>query len=149
MHTITVREFSPQDLNACVALYMDAFSRAPWFDTWESPGEAEAFLCRHIANNYFLGYVAYVGDALAGASFGFQKPWPAGMEYYIDEFFVDPALQGQGVGSALLDGIRQDLKRRDIHAIILTTDPDAPAHRFYLKNGFSEEEACVFLSTSF
>ncbi len=143
---ITVIPYSPQHLSSCADLYRRVFSREPWNETWERPQVVEEFLQRHSRNSNFLGYVALAGGAIVGASIGFLKPWIRGEEYYIDEYFVDADLQGQGIGTALMEAIRADLKQRGIPAILLNTERTAPAYRFYRKLGFEELEGLVILA---
>ncbi|MFD1465267.1 GNAT family N-acetyltransferase [Lapidilactobacillus mulanensis] len=53
---------------------------------------------------------------------------------------VDPAYQDQGIGSGLLNVLKLEAQKKNIHKIklnVLGTNPQARA--FYLKNGFVEE----------
>lgn len=145
----TIRPFTPEDLEACIRLYMKTFSREPWNDSWESSDVVRTFLKRHMANNYFTAYVAEQDGRLLGASIGFMKPYIRGMEYYIDEYFIDPDSQGQGIGRLLMDGIRDDLKAQGVHAIMLLTERDYPAYAFYKRIGFEAEETMHPLFSSF
>ncbi|CCJ67118.1 Acetyltransferase [Leuconostoc pseudomesenteroides 4882] len=65
-----------------------------------------------------------------------MKPWHLGVEYQLDNFFVDANYQGQGVGTELLASIKNDLIKNDIPAIILETEMHTPAEKFYRRNGF-------------
>ncbi len=143
---ISVIPYSPEHLSGCADLYRRVFSREPWNETWERPQAVEEFLQRHSRNSNFLGYVAMNDGDIVGASIGFLKPWIRGEEYYIDEYFVDADLQGQGIGTALMTAIRDDLRQRGIPAILLNTERTAPAYRFYRKLGFEEFEGLVILA---
>lgn len=138
-------EFAPPMIDECTALFLKVFAGEPWNDQWESPQDAKKYLESHYAFNSFLGYVAVYDGRIVGASFGFIKPWQRGLEYYINEFFVDTAVQGKGVGTLLLKQIAADIKGKDIKAIVLTTQRAFPAYGFYLKNGFAEVAGEVFL----
>ena len=66
------------------------------------------------------------------------------MEYYIDEFCVDPDLQGMGIGSQFLADIETDLSDRGMRGMLLNTEESYPAYRFYQKNGFEKlGDLCV------
>ena len=145
---IIVREYTDGDLPECVDLYMKTFSREPWNESWESKEVVANFIGRHRANNYFLGFVAEKDGRVVAASLGFQKPWIKGMEYYIDEYFVDPDLQGQGIGSTLMGQIKERLAQKGISAVMLCTERDVPARVFYERMGFSIAERMVLLFAS-
>lgn len=144
---IHARLFTPQDLPVCTAIYMETYALEPWNETWDSPDVVRRFLQRHLANNYSLAYVLADGDTVIGASFGFTKPWIAGMEYYIDEFYLQPDRQGQGLGTRFMQHIKTDAKARGLSAIILLTERDYPARRFYQRNGFGMSQGMVVMST--
>ena len=142
---IRVTEFSTAMIDECTDLFLSVFAGEPWNDHWESPQDAKRYLESHYAFNSFLGYVAFYEGWIVGASFGFIKPWQRGFEYYINEFFVDTAVQGKGVGTLLLKQIAADIKGKNMIAIVLTTQRAFPAYRFYVKNGFTEVPGEVFL----
>ncbi len=143
-----ITEFSTNMIDECTDLFLNVFTREPWHDQWASPQDAKKYLESHYAFNSFLGYVAVYDHRIVGASFGFIKPWQRGLEYYINEFFVDTAVQGKGIGTLLLKQIAADIKGKNMNAIILTTQKAFPAYGFYVKNGFTEIAGEVFLGIS-
>ena len=149
MQDITVQPFHLGLLDECVELYEKTYSRAPWNESWESKNIIAGFMKNHYANNYFRGFVAMQGNRVAGVSLGFLKPWINGMEYYIDEFFVDIEHHRQGIGSKLMSEIKKSLLAEDIHAIILSTERGYPAQSFYESLGFTVEETAIILEVSF
>ena len=146
--TIRITEFSPTMIDACTDLFLTVFTREPWNDQWASRQDAKQYLESHYAFNSFLGYVAVYDNRIVGASFGFIKPWQRGLEYYINEIFVDTAVQGKGIGTLLLKQIAADIKGKNMNAIVLTTQKAFPAYGFYVKNGFTEIDGEVFLGMS-
>jgi len=149
MQEITTNNFTLDIVDACVDLYMKTYSQEPWNESWDSRDVVEKFYRNHFANNYFLGFVAYRGESLIGVCVGFLKPWIKGMEYYIDDFFVSSDYQGQGIGTAFMAAIKKELISQDIRAIILSTQRDYPAHKFYEKMGFSVLEDTIFLGIEY
>jgi aminoglycoside 6'-N-acetyltransferase I len=145
---IRITEFSTTMIDECTDLFLKVFAQEPWNDQWESPQDAKKYLESHYAFNSFLGYVAVYDNRIVGASFGFIKPWQRGLEYYINELFVDTAVQGKGVGTLLLEQIAADIKGKNMNAIVLTTQKAFPAYGFYVKNGFAEITGEVFLGKS-
>ena len=72
-----------------------------------------------------------VGDALAGC----VALRPAGEALELDQFYLDPAHQGGGLGSAVLRAL---LAEADAMAkpVVLTVLQDSGAIRFYERHGF-------------
>ncbi len=135
-------------LQECIDLYQDVFGKEPWFEKSERSA-VEQFFLNFMDSNKFVGYVAKKDEKILAVSIGFLKPWIQGEEYYIDQFYVDYNLQGQGIGSMFLEKIKEQLIRINVHAIILATEKEYPSYRFYVKNGFSLLEDLCFLATGF
>ncbi|EOW6801485.1 GNAT family N-acetyltransferase [Cronobacter muytjensii] len=129
----------------CAHLYCKVYKEAPWFEKSELE-PVIAFIREHLNNNYFRGYIARHDDNIVAVNIGFRKPWPGGVEYYIDEFFVDPDYQGKGVGSALMNFIAERSLHEGLNAMILNTHKAYPSDFFYRKNGFDEHQGLIILS---
>lgn len=136
MESIEVKFLTRDMIDECVDLYINVFSREPWNDVIESRDQVIPYFENSIANNYYLGYVALRNHHVVALCVGMKKPWMQGMEYYIDEFCVHPELQGQGVGSFFLKEIEMLAKEQGVHGMLLNTDKEYPALKFYEKNGF-------------
>ena len=149
MDKITVQRFCIERLDECIDLYMKTYSQEPWNESWKSRDVVSNFMQNHYKNNYFIGFVAQKNNKVAGVSLGFQKPWIKGIEYYIDEFFVDVDLHRQGIGTTFMAKIKEELLKRDIHAIILNTERGYPSQSFYEKIGFRVENSMIILDTTF
>ena len=149
MYEIIIKEFSMDFIEECVDLYMKTYSQEPWNESWNSRNVVVNFYKNHYANNYFLGFVAMTDEKIVGVSIGFLKPWINGMEYYIDDFFVSADYHGQGIGSKFMAEIKKELISQNIHAIILTTERNFPAHRFYEQMDFSVLEDTIILAAEF
>jgi GNAT superfamily N-acetyltransferase len=52
----------------------------------------------------------------------------------VEDFMVDPAFQGRGVGAALMGALLSECRARGLHRIGLDADPNAEA--IYRKLGF-------------
>ena len=149
MNEIIIQQFCIEKLEECVDLYMKTYSQEPWNESWESRDVVSNFIQNHYKNNYFIGFVALKDNKVVGVSLGFEKPWIKGMEYYIDEFFVDVDLHRQGIGTTFMAKIKEELLRRDIHAIILNTEKGYPSQSFYEKIGFHVENSMIILDIAF
>lgn len=146
MENITLFKLEETMIEECVELFIDTFTKEPWYDVYEDRGQVVNLFKNHIENNYFLGYVAKLNGKIVALSLGMKKPWIKGMEYYIDQFCVDYNLQGQGVGSSFLKKIEEDIKIMGLNAIMLNTEKGYPSQRFYEKNGFEILEELIILA---
>lgn len=133
---LLVTKMMKEHLEECVTLYIDTFTREPWNDTYESRQQVKTFFENHMKNNYFIGYVGIVENTIVALSIGMKKPWINGFEYYIDEFCVKYDLQGKGIGSLFIEKFEGLLNAEHIESMILNTEKDYPAQKFYEKNGF-------------
>lgn len=56
---------------------------------------------------------------------------------YLEDFYVVPALRGQGIGSSLMALLLAEVERRGISMVEIGVDePDVDARRFYERHGF-------------
>jgi ribosomal protein S18 acetylase RimI-like enzyme len=63
----------------------------------------------------------------------------AGRDAFVDDLFVRAAQRGGGFGSALLDTLISECRRRDVRAVHLEVAPDNPrAKRLYASRGFRD-----------
>lgn len=119
-------------------LYKKAFEMPPWNDDWSDTDQLTEYM-KEISYAYRpLNYGLRIDGRLCAVSIGHIKHWWQGTEYYLDELFVDPDCQGQGVGSHFLELIEEDNKKRGLSGIFLQTENDKPAYEFYQKRGFHE-----------
>ena len=132
-------------IDECVDLFIDTFTKEPWYDQYESRSQVVSFFENFFNNNYFCGYVGIVDNKIAAISLGMKKTWINGMEYYIDQFCVDYNMQGNGIGSAFIKEIEGKIKDEGMNGIMLNTEKSFPSYKFYKKNGFKELEDLVVL----
>ena len=119
-------------------LFRKTFGSEPWNDDWSDTEQLLEYI-REITHGYHaLNYGIIRDGKLCAVSIGQVKHWWQGLEYYLDELFVDPDCQGQGIGSRFLRFIEEDIKKRGLAGIYLETDNDKPAYRFYQDRGFNE-----------
>lgn len=142
---LNIVKLEKDKLDACVDLFIETFSKAPWNDVYESRNQVVTFFENHMDNNYFVGYVGIIDDDVVALSVGMKKPWINGMEYYIDEFCVSTKWQGQGIGSVFISLIEADIKAQGMNGMMLNTEKNYPSRTFYEKNGFSVIEDLIIL----
>ncbi|MFC7304396.1 GNAT family N-acetyltransferase [Streptomyces monticola] len=75
---------------------------------------------------------------VAGALAGCVALRPAGDTHWLEHFYLDPALQGRGIGSAVLRDLLEPCDRDDV-LIRLNVLRGSPARRLYERHGFRVE----------
>jgi aminoglycoside 6'-N-acetyltransferase I len=130
-------------LSEMAELYRSAFRGDPWNDDWSDTVQLTEYL-KEISGGYnALNYGLLIDGKLAAMSVGSIRHWWEGTNYNIEEFCVDPGLQGQGIGSRFMKMIENAINEKGLYGIFLQTDNDKPSYRFYMKNGFKELGAHV------
>jgi len=141
---MTIRPITGQDIRSCASIFMAAYNRMPWNYRWDAD-KAVAYLYEYFLAPGFIGIIANDGEHVVGAMFGHRKTWWTGNQLFIDELFVDPALQGKGYGKELIAWSEEYCKKNKLEMITLMTNKLMPAYEFYYSNNFVKVEQYVFL----
>lgn len=138
-----IRELDSGDIEKIKKLMLDIFSGEPWNDVWTDK-QLHAYVSELIENKNSLSFGVYLDGNLIGMALGRTKSWYEGTEYWIEEFGILPDRQQSGTGSAFIEELEKILAEKGIEYIVLLTERNVPAYRFYKKNGFREKEENVF-----
>lgn len=136
-----------KNIDEVVSLYIDVFSREPWNEKNES-NEIRLYVERMLNLNSEQSFLYTENKHLIGVAIGFVKPWYKGEEYILDTFLIHPNHQKKGLGQLFLTELKKTLNNQGVENIALDTDKHTPAERFYLKNGFKENQEIIFLFSS-
>ena len=135
-------------LSEMAELYRSAFRGDPWNDDWSDTVQLTEYL-KEISGGYnALNYGLLIDGKLAAMSVGSIRHWWEGTNYNIEEFCVDPTIQGKGIGSHFMSLIEDEIRKQGLAGIFLQTDMDKPSYRFYKKNGYNDLELHVSLYKS-
>jgi len=144
---MNIEKLKKKDYQEMKNIFLEVFSHEPWFDKWEDEKQLNSYLHELTDNNNSLSLVLLdKQNKIIGASLGYTFSWWQGNEYYIKEFFIKQDKQNQGLGSKFIEKLNDYLLKIGFKYIILNTDKDTPAYKFYQKNGFQLEEKSVFMS---
>lgn len=138
-----IRELNMSDIESVKRLMIDIFSVEPWNDVW-TDDKLHTYIRELMGNENSLSFGVYQDEVLIGIALGRLKSWYEGTEYWIDEFGIASEMQCRGAGTKFLTELEYLLKGRGVKHIVLLTERSVPAYRFYLKNGFSEQQETVF-----
>lgn len=139
------KKFENSYLDECTRLFLKVYSVEPWNDKWESFEQARDYLLEFINNPVFSGYIVSKDSKIIGVCLGHQRSWWSGKSYYMNEFFIDNDLQGQGIGTQFMDLIKKNLIEQGIKGIVLITEKGIPAEMFYKKNNFQVSQSNIFM----
>lgn len=135
---IKLRKLTLDNINEIKILYKDTFMKEPWNDNWSDDNQLHLYITELIGNNNSLTFGLFDDIELIGISMGYVKHWYSSTEYNVEEFFIKPEKQNNGLGSDFLRRIESTMKEAGINAIFLQTDRNVFAYNFYRKNGFTE-----------
>jgi len=140
-----IRAFQNTDLTQCATIFAKAFSKEDWGCVW-SQERAEAYIKDYVERKKFVGFVSEEDGVISGAILGCVSVSWNNDEIHVDELIVDPEKQRQGIGQKLLDAVKDYSKANGLAGIVLYTNEQAPAKKFYEKNGFqlSEGTICMY-----
>jgi aminoglycoside 6'-N-acetyltransferase I len=125
---------SEKHLDPCAALFVAVFNTPPWNDAWTHE-TVKGRLAEILATPGFRGLVA-MDDAVVGFIIGNCEQWFDGMHFCVKEMCVRPDLQGQGIGTQLLQRLEESLRAEGVTLMYLLTLRGSPAAEFYGKRGY-------------
>ena len=139
-----IREMQKKDISACAEILCAVYNNEMWQCRWVQE-TAIAYLEDYFESKKFVGFVIEEDDNIIGALFAHEKIWWNNSELYIDEMFVCPEMQGNGLGSMLIKSAENYVKEYNLAGLTLCTNKYAPAPNFYRKNGFEDNEYIMFM----
>lgn len=139
---VNIRLLQPDDVPACVRLYVDAY-QAPPYDGCFDEDLARAILTEMRRRSPETCFVAEVSATVVGFILCTTL---AGVRATIEEFAVDPACQRRGIGRRLLDYVCSLFRQQGYSSMELIVDRLAPVYRMYARHGFTESDRYRLMS---
>ena len=99
-------------------IYAAAFSGEPWNDPWKTE-DAEVHVREIMESPQSYGLEYTVGGQVAGFLLGASMLFHYGRVFEINDLAVDPAFQGRGIASILLERCREDMEERGMAGLNL------------------------------
>lgn len=140
-----IRTIKNNDLPECGRIYAKAFPIEHWGIDWNTDNAAE-YLKDFFEQKKFVGYVYEEKGKIIGCIFALRKISGSKEEIHINEMAVLPEKQGLGIGTMLLNKIKEYCIENKLAGVVLYTNENAPAAKFYKKNGFelSQGTICMY-----
>ena len=142
--SVTIRPWRSDDETAVLEGFVATYNGDPWNDSWTVESAAR-YLEEFRAMPRSTTLVAVAADGVVGAVYFHARTWQDTSEIFIDEFFIFPESQRQGIGRALMAAVRERATAEGMAALTLITDRDMPAFDFYAGLGFREGSTHVFM----
>ena len=137
--------YREEDLEACVKIYVDAFTAPPLDYSFLNEPKAERYIRDLTRVPGFLGYTFWVKDEMVAFCFGKLDNYFEGVMFEVEELAVASAHHRSGVGSTVMALLETKLAGYGVAAVNLNTSRNLPAYGFYLKNGYEEIQENVAL----
>lgn len=145
MNEIRIRPLCAADIPACAALLCAVYNNDLW-QCRRKQETAEAYLTDYAESRRFIGFAAEKDGQVIGAAFAHEKIWWNNTEIFLDEMFVQPACQGQGVGRRLMAQLEAHAAAHGLAGVTLSTNRYAPAPDFYRHLGFTDCGHVLFMA---
>jgi aminoglycoside 6'-N-acetyltransferase I len=138
------RAMHKSDLLDCVSVFLKVYNAPPFEDNW-SEESAGLRLAELWSTPGCLGFVAEEDHRVLGFVIGHVEHWFNGKRFRIAEICVRPEHQRAGVGTALLEGLTEELVKMDIETVYAHAGRGAAADEFFRIKGFYPNEGLVQL----
>lgn len=138
-------KYKEEKLDEIVDLFLEVFENEPWDDNWPSKKKAKNYLVDIVNTPGFKGHLKFKDNKLIGVLLGHVVQWWQGDEFFIKEFFIKKSAQGAGFGSEMLNHLEASLAQNDIETILLLTEKNAPAAKFYVRKDFKVSPQTIFM----
>ena len=142
--TRRIEPLTQEHLEECAGVLVAAFNAEPWNDRWtrETAREELAWTLRVPG---YAGLVCVDEGVLALAT-GYREPDDVRDVFYLKTFCVRPDAQGTGVGSELLESLREYLSAMGVNTIYLLTSRGTPAERLYSRHGYASKPEDIVMT---
>ncbi len=139
-----VENLRKDHLDECAHLLVSGFNAEPWnanytFDT------AKKELAWTLEVPGFVGLVALDEGVVAFAA-GYIEQDDEREIFCLKTLCVRPEAQGKGVGSRLMQRLKEKLEKMGVNLIYLTTRKGTPAESFYKKLGYMVSDEDVVMT---
>lgn len=142
-----IKKIGTEYVDACALLYKKTFAEEPWYEIYDTDMIKKYFI--HCCNDtLYGGYVAY-DNKMYGFITYFIKPSAAGNVLYIDELCVTKEARKRGIGTSLINKVKDLLEENCCVSILIHTDKKTDAYKLYKSLGFEQDDSVVALYKNF
>jgi aminoglycoside 6'-N-acetyltransferase I len=142
-----VRLLSKHDLKEAAKIFTNVFSSNPWNEPWSNETSYQRLL--DISNTPgFIGIGHFNSeDKLIGFLVGNTEQWANNKTFYINEICVQPHIQQKGIGTSLLQLLKETLQNHQINTVYLSTERgQGKPEEFFMKNGYITNDSRIIMT---
>ena len=139
---IDIKQMNAAWIEKCAYLYQSAYKNEPWNEEY-SVIEITDYLSRFLNSGTKRAYVLVLDEEIIGVALGLIVPCVDSDYFRLEDICLSPAYQRKGYGSQFIKLISDCVANENCDSILLGTQRDYPAHRFYLKNGFEKIDSVL------
>ncbi len=142
---MTFETINDTHISKLAELYVETYNAPPWNDAWTLSAAAqkldEMINCR---DAYGLVCCDEEGKSI-GAIVGASEAYYDCRQFFIKDFFVAPAMQGKGVGTALMHALERNLKEKGVAKTYLFTSRGDQTEQYYHRRGYKSWNGMVMM----
>lgn len=132
----SIRRLEISDINGLAEIMVNAFLNEPWKEIWDAKKCNERLTIFNSISSSLSFTLINENNVICGAAIGYVVPFKNKNEYDLQEFFIDPKLVGNHLGTFLMNELLEELKKANVDTVKFYTAGDL--NKFYDKFGFEK-----------
>lgn len=141
---LRVFEPSREQLAPYAEVYQTAFAAPPWEEAYDR-AEVLAYLAGFCAGGALHCFALEEDGQPLGVALAVVVPCVGAPFLRVEDFCIAGKRQRQGFGAHFLRALAREAEGLGCDSILLSTQRDFPAYRFYVKNGLQEIKSSALL----
>lgn len=139
---VEIKEMNEESVAICAHLYQNVYKTDPWNEEY-SIDEIADYLFRFINSKTKRAYMLMSDEKIIGVALGLLVPCIGSDYFRLEDICISPQYQRNGFGREFIKLISICIVQENCDSILLGTQRNYPAHRFYLKNDFKEIDSVL------
>lgn len=132
-----IRLIQEEDLNIILPIFIEEWSRAPYDEKWTEK-TARLRLIEILQSSSQTSLCILIDNKIIGFAFCRLITWFDGKHGVIEEMIIKKQFQNQGLGTALINAVEENFKRKAVVQIDLLSILGSHAFSFFNKYNFRE-----------
>ena len=139
---VEIKKMNAESVAICAELYQNVYKNDPWNEEY-SIDEIADYLFRFINSKTKRAYMLMSDEKVIGVALGLIVPFIGSDYFRLEDICISPQYQRNGFGREFIKLISACIVQENCDSILLGTQRNYPAHRFYLKNDFKEIDSVL------
>ena len=139
---VEIKEMNEESVAICAHLYQNVYKTDPWNEQY-AIDEVIEYLSRFLKSKTKRAYILMLDEQIIGIALGLIVPCIGSDYFRLEDICISPQYQRNGFGGEFIKLISACIVQENCDSILLGTQRNYPAHRFYLKNDFKEIDSVL------